>query len=89
MGRCKTCKFWQRCYDYGLEDRGVCQNARVLGCLGDEPDGIYEWEAAEVNCGPEFGCVHHEYTLPVLSGLVGIFNRVTTGYNVPFKPVQV
>lgn len=59
--RCKTCRYWdRRYYHQSPSDRGNCINSKVLGHEGDEPDGIYEWEAAEKHSGPLFGCIHHE-----------------------------
>jgi len=43
-----------------MESRGDCDNPKVYGHLGDEDDGLYEWEAAEIHSGPKFGCIHHE-----------------------------
>ena len=58
--RCKTCSFWEVGFYADEKTRGKCKHPKVLNHLGDEDDGIQEWEAAETHCGPLFGCIHHK-----------------------------
>jgi hypothetical protein len=55
----KICKNCSSGSDRG-DGRYKCENKKIFGCFGDDPDGADEFEAAEWSFGPNFGCIHFE-----------------------------
>lgn len=63
LGRCKTCEWWTGPQGGGLEALGkIIQRTCNNELLNDDsaPNGLSPIHDAEIETGPEFGCVHHK-----------------------------